>query len=151
MPLTNRWCCQTKKLSSATPSMPGDGEPVAPQRLAREHRQQLEHDPEAGQRDDVDLGMAEDPEQVLEQVGAAAVAGDEEGGLRRCGRAPPISSVAISIGAASSISTAVASTLQTKIGSRDQVMPGARIVMIVASRLKPSRHIETPTSAKKPM
>ena len=63
----------------------------------------------------------------------------------------PISSAAISIGAASIIRMQVANTLQTKIGRRVQVIPGARIVMIVASRLKPSRHIETPTSAKKPM
>ena len=46
---------------------------------------------------------------------------------------------------------AVASTDQTKIGRRDQVMPGARMVMIVTSRLSPSRHIDRPTSAKKPM
>ena len=58
--------------------MPDDREAVAPQRLAREHRQQLEHDPEPGQREDVHLGVAEEPEQVLEQVGAAAAAGDEE-------------------------------------------------------------------------
>ena len=72
MPLTNRWCCQTKKLSRLTPSMPDDREPVSPQRLAGEDRQQLEHDPESRQREDVDLGVAEEPEQVLEQVGAAA-------------------------------------------------------------------------------
>ena len=60
---------------------PGHGQAVAPQRLAAEHRQQLEHDPEAGQREDVDLRVAEDPEQVLEQVGAAALARDVERGL----------------------------------------------------------------------
>ena len=75
MPLTNRWCCQTKKLSSADAEHAGDGQPVAPQRLAREHGQQLEHDAEAGQREDVHLGVPEEPEQVLEQVGAAAAAG----------------------------------------------------------------------------
>ena len=129
---------------------PGDGEPVAPQRLAREHRHQLEHDPEAGQRHDVHLGVPEHPEQVLEQVGAAALPGDVEGGLHgavnrahqqrrdqhRCRQHHQ---------------HAVASTLHTKIGSRDQVIPGARIVMIVTIRLKPSRHIDSPTSAKKPM
>ena len=49
-----------------------------------------------------------------------------------------IASVAISIGAASTISTEVASTDHTKIGSRDQVRPGARIVMIVAIMFSPS-------------
>ena len=114
-------------------------EPVAPQRLAREHRQELEHDPESRQRDDVDLGMPEHPEQVLEQDTSCRP------GRRRRTRSgsvrsiAPMSSAAISIGAASIIRTAVASTLQTKIGSRDQVIPGARIVMIVASRLNPNR------------
>ena len=123
MPLTNRWCCHTKKLSSVTPSIPDDRQPVAPQRLAREHRQQLEHDPEARQREDVDLGVAEEPEQVLEQVGAAAAAGDEERvSIVRSSAA--IVSAAISIGAASTIRIAVANTDHTKIGSRDQVMPG---------------------------
>ena len=62
-----------------------------------------------------------------------------------------ISSAAISIGAASSINHAVAYAPHTKIGSRDQVIPGARIVVIVTTRLNPNRHIESPTSAKKPM
>ncbi len=62
-----------------------------------------------------------------------------------------IESVAISIGAESTISTEVASTDQTKIGRRDQVSPGARSVMIVAIMFSPSRHIEMPTSAKKMM
>ena len=50
-----------------------------------------------------------------------------------------ISSVAISTGAASSISSAVETTPQTKIGRRLHVIPGARIVMTVASMLSPSR------------
>ena len=150
MPVTNRWCCHTKKLRSPDPEHPRDREAVAPQRLAGEHRQQLEHDPEAGEREHVDLGMPEHPEQVLEQIGAPALAGDEEGRLSVRSIAA-ISSVAISVGAASSISPEVASTDHTKIGRRDQVMPGARIVTIVAIRLKPSSVIERPTSAKKPM
>ena len=62
-----------------------------------------------------------------------------------------IPSVAISIGAASTISTEVASTDHTKIGRRDQVRPGARRVMIVASMFRPRSAIDTPTSAKKQM
>ena len=38
---------------------------VAEQRLAAEHREDLGDDAEERQRDDVDLGMAEEPEQVL--------------------------------------------------------------------------------------
>jgi hypothetical protein len=62
-----------------------------------------------------------------------------------------ISRAATSIGAASSIRTPVANVPHTKIGSRDQVIPGARIVMIVTIRLRPSKHIEMPTSAKNAM
>ena len=40
---------------------------VAEQGLAREHGQNLRHYPEGRQRHDVDLGMAEQPEQVLPQ------------------------------------------------------------------------------------
>ena len=83
MPLTNRWCCQTNQERSETPSRPDDGEPVPPERLAREHRQQLEDDGEARQGEDVHLGVAEHPEQVLVQVVAAAAGGIEE---RRLGR-----------------------------------------------------------------
>ena len=50
-----------------------------------------------------------------------------------------ISSVAISVGAASTIRTAVANTAHTKIGRRDQVSPGARIVMIVAIMFRPEQ------------
>ena len=62
----------------------------------------------------------------------------------------PIRIAASSIGGASSIRIEVANTDQTKIGIRIQVIPGARIVMIVTSRLNPSSTIEIPTSAKKP-
>ena len=60
-------------------------------------------------------------------------------------------SVAISTGAASTISTDVVRTPQTKIGSRVQVKPGARMVTIVAIMLSPSSVIEMPTRAKKMM
>ena len=62
-----------------------------------------------------------------------------------------IPSVAISTGAASTMSTAVERTPQTKIGSRVHVRPGARIVRIVTIMFRPSSVIETPTSAKKRM
>jgi hypothetical protein len=44
---------------------------VAEQRLAGEHRDDLGDDAEERQRDDVDLGVAEEPEQVLPQDDAA--------------------------------------------------------------------------------
>ena len=62
-----------------------------------------------------------------------------------------IDSVAISIGAASTIRIEVANTDHTKIGSRAQLNPGARIVMIVTIMFSPSSAIEIPTRAKKMM
>ena len=49
-----------------------DHHPVAEDVLAGMHAQHVGDDPEGGQRDDVDLRMPEEPEQVLEQDGAAA-------------------------------------------------------------------------------
>ena len=51
---------------------------VAEDRLSREHRQDLGDDAEAGQHHDVDLGVAEEPEQVLPQQRRAAVGRVEE-------------------------------------------------------------------------
>ena len=57
----------------------GDQADVAEDRLAAEHRQDLGDDAEERQRDDVDLGMPEEPEQVLPQD-RAAVGGVEDVG-----------------------------------------------------------------------
>ena len=53
---------------------------VAEDRLAREHRQDLRDDPEGGQHHDVDLGVPEEPEEVLPQQRRAALRGVEEVG-----------------------------------------------------------------------
>ena len=91
--------------------------------------------------------MPEHPEEVLVQVRAAARLGLKNVVCAvRSNTAMP--STAISTGAASSWRIAVETTAQQKIGRRDHVSPGARIVMIVASMFSPSRHIDTPTSAK---
>jgi hypothetical protein len=60
---------------------------VAEQRLAAEHRKDLGDDPEERQRDDVDLGVAEEPEQVLVQD-RAAVGGVEDVRADAAGRQP---------------------------------------------------------------
>ena len=60
---------------------------VAEDRLAREDRQHLGEDAERGQDEDVDLGVAEEPEQVLPQQRRAALVRVEEGRRRSCGRA----------------------------------------------------------------
>ena len=56
-----------------------DHEPVAEEGLAREDRDHLADDPEVGQDQDVDLRVAEEPEQVLPQDRAAAQRRVEEG------------------------------------------------------------------------
>ncbi len=53
---------------------------VAEQRLAREGRDDLRDDAEGRQDQDVDLGMPEEPEDVLEHHRVAAAGGVEEGG-----------------------------------------------------------------------
>ena len=57
-----------------------DDELVAEQRLAAEHRQHLGDDAEAGQDEDVHLGVTEDPEQVLPQQRIGTRADVEERG-----------------------------------------------------------------------
>ena len=51
---------------------------VAEDRLAREHRQDVRRDAHGGQDQDVDLGVAEEPEQVLPEQRLAAAGGQEE-------------------------------------------------------------------------
>ena len=45
-----------------------DRDAISPERAAREHRKHLHDQTEGRQDEDVDLGMAEEPEQVLPQV-----------------------------------------------------------------------------------
>ncbi len=59
---------------------------VAEQRLAAEDRQDLADDAEGRQDQDVDLGVAEEPEDVLPQDGAAARPRGRRSRRRSCGR-----------------------------------------------------------------
>jgi len=65
------------------PDHTGGGDLVGEQWFSGEHREQLRHNAEPGQRHDVHLGMAEEPEEVLPEERAASVFGDVEGGLGR--------------------------------------------------------------------
>ena len=56
---------------------------VAPQRLAREVGNDLHDDAEGRQDEDVDLGVAKEPEEVLPEVIAASVGCHEERGVDR--------------------------------------------------------------------
>ena len=81
MPLWNRWCCQTKNDKQRDADHPGGSHPVGEERFSREDRQHLHDDAEARQRHDVDLGMAEEPEEVLPQEAAPPVLGHIERSL----------------------------------------------------------------------
>ena len=59
---------------------------VAEQRLAREGRHDLRDDAEGRQNHDVDLGVAEEPEDVLVHHRVAAAGGVEEARCRSGGR-----------------------------------------------------------------
>ena len=81
MPTANMWCAQTpkpRKPMSDAASRPSTG--VAEERLAREDRQDLGDDAHGRQDQDVDLGVAEDPEQVLPEERVAAAPGVVEVG-----------------------------------------------------------------------
>ena len=60
---------------------------VAEDRLAAEHRDDLGDDAEERQRDDVDLGVAEEPEQVLPRASPRRWPGRRRA-CRACGRPP---------------------------------------------------------------
>ncbi len=62
---------------------------VTEQRLAAEHRQDLRHDPHRRQDQDVDLRMAEQPEQVLPEDRVAAGAWHRRRACRIVGRTSP--------------------------------------------------------------
>ena len=72
MPLTYMWCAHTTKLRHADREDRPHHHPVAEDVAAGVRAEQVGDDAERRQRDDVDLGMAEEPEQVLEQQRAAA-------------------------------------------------------------------------------
>jgi hypothetical protein len=64
------WCAQTVTDSAAI-EIVVDQRLVAEDRLAAEDREDLGHDAEERQRDDVHLRVAEEPEEVLPQDGAS--------------------------------------------------------------------------------
>ena len=72
------WCAQTPKPMNATSSLGERDERERDHLAARERRDDRGRDPERRQDDDVDLGVAEDPEQVLPQQRVAALRDVEE-------------------------------------------------------------------------
>ncbi len=78
--MANMWCAHTRRPEERDGHGGGRDRLVAEDRLAREHRQDLRDHAECGQDHDVDLGVPEEPEQVLPEHRVAAAGGIEEGG-----------------------------------------------------------------------
>ena len=142
-PVANMWCAHTAIDSAAIAMRRDDQALVAEDRLAAEHRDDLGDDAEERQRDDVDLGVAEEPEQVLPQDRAAVgrvedVRAEVPVGLqRRAARRP-------APGRPSAPGSTVTRMFQVKIGIRNIVMPGARMQMIVVMKLTAPRIVPRP-------
>jgi hypothetical protein len=76
----NMWCAHTSRPRKAMPAVDGRDRLVAEDRLAGEDGDDLREDAEGRQHEDVDLGVAEEPEQVLVEQRRAALRRVEERG-----------------------------------------------------------------------
>ena len=83
MPVVNMWCAQTPKLMKAGGKQGEDDQLVADQLGLRERRDHHRDQARRGKEDDVDFGVAEEPEQVLPQHRIAAARGVEERPVER--------------------------------------------------------------------
>ncbi len=153
-PVTYMWCAPHGHGESGDRDRRVDQRLVSEDRLTAEDREDLRHDAEERQSDDVDLGVAEEPEQVLPQQDTT-VGGGRRCERRGCGPLQRAKIAAASTGNAIRMSRLVMSVFQEKIGMRHIVMPGARIVMIVvmkltAPRMVPKPEIPSPTIQRFP-
>ena len=135
-PTANMWSPQTSSEKNAIATVEQRDRPVAEDRLPGEDRDDLGDDPDRRQDQDVDLGVAEEPEEVLVEDRAAAVGRVEEVACRRGGRAASSSARPTNIGQHERrAASAYASTDQTNSGIRIQVMPRARMLWIVTDEV----------------
>ena len=101
----------------------------------RERRDDRGRDPERGQDDDVDLGVAEDPEQVLPEQRVAAVRDVEEVEAELALELEEDAGRASAAAARTAARTTTASIAKQKSGIRFSDMPGARSLKIVTMKL----------------
>ena len=143
MPLTYMWCAHTMNDQPADDDDRPHHHPVAEDVLAGMDADQVGDDAERRQRDDVDLGVAEEPEQVLEQHRAAAAVaellapgderGHEEAGAEHAGPAVIMMALTNSAGNASSARIVAMKMPQIVSGSRIIVMPRVRACSTVTT------------------
>ena len=136
------WCAQTMKPTKSDRDHGVGHAQIAEDRLLREGRHDVADHAEARQDHDVDLGMAEEPEQVLEQQRIAAA-----GRLEKV--VPKFRSVSSMVIRAAqqpappaSSRNAVTSIDQTNSGILCRVMPGARMLKIVVMKFGRGRGCE---------
>ena len=124
-PVANMWWTHRPNPMNAVDDERQHDRQVAEHRPPRERGDDRRDDAGARDEDDVDLGMAEEPEQVLPQQRVAAVLDVEEVGADE-----PIEDEAvlasITAGMAKSTMNDVTTCAHTKIGIRFSVIPGAR-------------------------
>ena len=97
----------------------------------RERGDDLGRDPERGDDQDVDLGVAEEPEEVLPEERRAAAARRRRSACRRCGRGRAGSCRRVSTGSAKRSPNDAARNAKQKSGIRFSDIPGARDLKIV--------------------
>ena len=146
-PVAYMWCAHTADRQGGDRERREHHALVAEQRLAGEHRDDLGDDAEERQREDVDLGVAEEPEQVLPEDRAAV------GGVEDVRAEVPVGQQARTAprsgsGRRAGSGTTVTRMFQVKIGIRNIVMPGARRQMIVVMKLTPPRIVPRPPTAR---
>ena len=146
-PVTYMWCAHTATDRAAIAMVANDQALVAEDRLAAEHREDLGGDAEERQREDVDLGVPEEPEQVLPQD-RAAVRRRRRPACRTCGRPRGRAAPRPAPGTPSARGSLVSSMFQVKIGIRNIVMPGARMQKIVVMKLTAPRIVPRPPRVK---
>ena len=146
-PVANMWWIHTPKLMKAMATRRADDPDVAGEPPPGEHRDDHRHHADGREKQDVHLGVAPEPEQVLVQQGAAAPGGVVEGGADqavepRAGRWPGSAT-----GTANRTMKAMASIDHTKSGSRFTLIPGARYLKVVTMKLMAPVVDEMPTNS----
>ena len=122
-----------------------DDPDVAGERPAREHRDDHRDHAGRGDEEDVHLGMAPEPEQVLVQQRAAAARRARRTRCRRGGRARAAPAAIVTAGTAKITMNENTSIDHTKIGMRLNVIPGARNLKMVTMKFTAPTVVEMPT------
>ena len=130
-PVANMWCTHRPKPMNAGRDQRQHHRRVAEDRPARERRDDRRDHAERRHEDDVDLGMAEEPEQVLPQQRVAAFGRVEEVRADQPVEDQRACSPSITAGIAKMTMNAVTSIAQTNSGMRSSDMPGARSLKTV--------------------